>query len=535
MRLFSEKLEKLHMPLMLLTLVLAVLFRIVAINWGMPHGNLHPDEGIIYYRAYENVLNHTFEVHEYSRPNHVTIKLNTLLYLAIQEIGFSTRGLNDFDVNFNEHLGLFITASRLLIAAFSLGTVLFAYLISKRFGKNQALFASLIFAVFPAFVEHSHYITPDIPLLFFLLGTVWASLKYMDEPSNKWLFWMCFFTAAGFCEKYPGIFGCLIIAVSVIYSHIKSPLTIVKKGIIAILLFLLGIMVVSPILIVDFKTVLNAMIGQNHPHHLGADGLNFFETIMYYGGQTAVHVGLILLLLSIYGIVRGVRRNFKETLILLTLFVYLIPISVLKVHWERYTLPLYADCILFAAAGLKYLLTDLNEIFKKKERLANIATLVIAALAISSQMAGGAAMLGHFLAPDSRIALQETFANWEITEDNTAHDCNTPLDPGGYYGAWMNFEYDPLLYKYGGAPAYVMTSSAQRDLYFSSDQDYYGVFADFYRKLDAEHDLVSLFTVENPQSHFVELVNIWDSLRTVRRYMKGAMTGYEIRLYRIVR
>ena len=121
-----------------------------------------------------------------------------------------------------------------------------------------------------------------------------------------------------------------------------------------------------------------------------------------------------------------------------------------------------------------------------------------------------------------------------ITVQNTVQDCNTPLDPGGYYGAFSEFEEgDPAKYKYGNSPKFVMTSSAQRDLYLEADPEVYGWIADFYERLDEYYPLVYLFPVEKPGCHFLEFQNIWFSARSIYRYMRGAAVGYEIRLYQL--
>ena len=276
---FKERLkEKLnHWYFLLLTLIFAVaaILRIVGAGWGMPHDNLHPDEGIIFWSAYECTLNRDFEVHVYYRPNHVSVKMNTLLYVGIQELYFAPQGQNDFALNYSQNFALFTTASRILTALFGVGTVIWAYFIGLFWGKKQALFAALLFAIFPSFIQHSHYITPDIPLLFFLMGVLWAALCYQRKPSVSWLFWMSFFAALATCEKYPGVYGCVIIAVAVCATRIKKPAMIVRDGCLAILFFVLGILAVSPVLLIDFRTVLEVIASQNHQHHIGADGLDF--------------------------------------------------------------------------------------------------------------------------------------------------------------------------------------------------------------------------------------------------------------------
>lgn len=529
---WKEKIEKWHFWILGLIFVLAVILRLVGIGWGMPHDNLHPDEGLIFGQAYQCALNHNFEVRDYYRPNHVSIKLNTLLYVGIQELYFAPQGQTDFALNYSQHFALFTVASRVLTALFSMGTVVLAYLIALLWGRRQALFATLLFAIFPSFIEHSHYITPDIPLLFFLMGVLWAAFGYLKKPSVHWLFWMSFFTALATCEKYPGAYGCAVIAATVCVVHFKKPMKIVRDGFFAIFFFVLGILAVSPILLVDIRTVLEVMAGQNKQYHIGADGLNFGQTLLFYGETAAVHWGLVLTVSCIYGIVRSFMKNVKQTLILLAFLAYIVPISVLSVHWERYTLPIYAAGLLFGAFGVFYILEDLKGILKKDLKVSLLAYFLLFLLPTGSLMAGAVAVSGSFLAPDSRILLQEVVAEMGVTSNNTVADCNTPLDPGGFYGAFSNFEGgDPAKFKYGDFIKFVMTSSAQRDLFLEADPEVYGWIAEFYRKLDENYPLVYLFQVEKPSSHFIELQNIWYAARSVYRYMRGAAVGYEIRLY----
>ena len=532
---FKEKFDRWYFLMLVPIFAAAVILRIVGIGWGMPHGNLHPDEVLIYNQAYQCALNRDFEVHDYYRPNHVSIKMNTLLYIGIQELYFAPLGQDDFALNYNGNFALFTTASRVLTALFGVGTVILAYCIGLFWGRKQALFATLLFAVFPSFVEHSHYITPDIPLLFFLMGVLWAAFCYQRKPSVAWLFWMSFFTALATCEKYPGAYGCVIIAVAVCAAHIKKPVMIIKNGCLAILFFILGIMAVSPVLLIDLRTVLEVMAGQNKQYHIGADGLNFGETLLFYTKTTGVHLGLLLTVSSIYGIIRSFRKNAKLTVILLSFLAYIVPISTLSIHWERYTLPIYAAGILFGAVGAFYILEDLQGLLKKTFPAILIVYSVFILLPACSLLAGSMAVSGSFLAPDSRIILQDVFAEIDVTVNNTIYDCNTPLDPGGFYGAFLNFEDgDPGKCKYGGGPKFIMTSSAQRDLYLAADPEVYGWIANFYRQLDERYPLVYLFTVETPSPHFLELQNIWYSAKSVYRYMRGAAAGYEIRLYQLL-
>ena len=181
-----------------------------------------------------------------------------------------------------------------------------------------------------------------------------------------------------------------------------------------------------------------------------------------------------------------------------------------------------------------YLLDDLSRVMKKKRVLAIAVYLWLLLVPVASLASSAMAVAGSFLAPDSRILLQENFTAANITKQNSVYDCNTPLDPGGYYGAFGNFVAgDPAQYKYGSCPTFVVTSSAQRDLYLEADPEIYGGVANFYKKLDEEYTMVYIHTVELPSYHFFEFQNIWFAARSVYRYLNGASVGYEIRVYQM--
>ena len=191
--------------------------------------------------------------------------------------------------------------------------------------------------------------------------------------------------------------------------------------------------------------------------------------------------------------------------------------------------------LLFGTFGVFYIVEDFRMVLEKNCIVSCAVYFLLFLLPVGSLTAGAMAVTGSFLAPDSRILLQEVFADMNVNSNNTVYDCNTPLDPGGYYGAFSNFEAgDPTKYKYGHTPRFVMTSSAQRDLYLAADPEVYGWIADFYKKLDSDYHLVYLYQVETPSSHFWELKNILYAAKSVYRYMRGAAVGYEIRLYQLM-
>ena len=53
---FKEKAGRLYFIMPVLIIALALLLRIVGADWGMPHSDLHPDEGLIFSQAYQCAL-----------------------------------------------------------------------------------------------------------------------------------------------------------------------------------------------------------------------------------------------------------------------------------------------------------------------------------------------------------------------------------------------------------------------------------------------------------------------------------------------
>jgi 4-amino-4-deoxy-L-arabinose transferase-like glycosyltransferase len=72
------------------------------------------------------------------------------------------------------------------IALFSAAAMVLVYLITRRLHPNKwtALLATLLLAISPTVVDHSHRIGPDIVALFFLLVSAYFAIRIVDEPTT---------------------------------------------------------------------------------------------------------------------------------------------------------------------------------------------------------------------------------------------------------------------------------------------------------------------------------------------------------------
>ncbi|MBI2011817.1 glycosyltransferase family 39 protein [Candidatus Daviesbacteria bacterium] len=97
--------------------------------------------------------------------------------------------------------------ARFVSILFSLGSIVFLYLITKRYlDKFSAYLAAILFAITPFVVFFSRAILPESSLLFFCLGMVYFTDRWIYEDKRNLLLLSIFFTSAAFLTKPMAIF-----------------------------------------------------------------------------------------------------------------------------------------------------------------------------------------------------------------------------------------------------------------------------------------------------------------------------------------
>lgn len=109
--------------------------------------------------------------------------------------------------------------SRLVSVLFSLGSLVFVYLITKRYRDTfTALVAAFIFALLPFNVFFSRTTLPEPTFIFFALGMLYFLDRWIYEGKTKWYLLGAVFGMATFLLKPWGLF----FALPLIYSIIKK-------------------------------------------------------------------------------------------------------------------------------------------------------------------------------------------------------------------------------------------------------------------------------------------------------------------------
>lgn len=105
---------------------------------------------------------------------------------------------------------------RLVSVLFSLGSIIFVYLITRRYkGTFTALVVAAIFALLPFNIFFSRTTLPEPTFIFFALGLIYFVDRWIYESEQRWLWWGLLFSVGAFLLKPWAVFFALPLLYSI--------------------------------------------------------------------------------------------------------------------------------------------------------------------------------------------------------------------------------------------------------------------------------------------------------------------------------
>jgi hypothetical protein len=99
-----------------------------------------------------------------------------------------------------------LIGSRLVTIALYLGTIALAYSFSRSsYGRFPATIIAFAFATSAGFVANAHFLTVDMPLLFWMLAAFWAAHRLISAPSTRNYAIAGFLIGIATATKYNGL------------------------------------------------------------------------------------------------------------------------------------------------------------------------------------------------------------------------------------------------------------------------------------------------------------------------------------------
>lgn len=340
--------------MLLLALVTALAFCLFGITWGRVE-DWNPDQMAL------RPLSLKLKPHGYQKPPFHTFVNHVLVIWPISLAENAGKIITGRSQNFNE---LTLVASRLVTAAMFLGIVLIAYKIADAFcGRNAARIITLILATCAGFLEQTHFLTVDIPVVFWMMLTLLFASRIIFEPTTKNYFATGLCTGLATATKYNG----LAVGVSIVVAHLLSQswrwraFIPDKKLCIGLVMVPLGFILGNPYCVFDWQRF-RADFAYNYavaPRYNGQTGVGFnrffygiFEILGWPGG-------ILMVVLVIISILLLVRRKTEQRaaqcfLLCASVFVlYTLKIGSFPRVPMRFVLPAVPFLILMAGPALR--------------------------------------------------------------------------------------------------------------------------------------------------------------------------------------
>jgi len=347
----SNKTVILAALLLVILFAAGAFFRYYAINWGLP-AELNVDETHFVPRAIKFGTG-DLNPHFFFYPS-LYMYMLFVSYAVYFVAGYVTGvfgSATDFAIQYFIDPSPFYIIGRCLTATLNLLTAVLVYRIAARFfNRNTALVATAAFLFSPLCAVHSHYVTSDVPLTFFLTLDMYLGLRMMESGRRK------FYLAAGFvlglsmATKYTSVLFAPVLVLMHFMGTANKPGSSWKDWILKGDLYFMGIVAYAgfflgcPYHLLDFKTfsvqLLNT-IETTSGYWLGLENVQnmWLRIITDY---LANGVGIPVLVLAAAGMILSLATRHRYGIVLSAtiLFFYVMLGRYRNFSFDRYWIPI---------------------------------------------------------------------------------------------------------------------------------------------------------------------------------------------------
>ncbi|MCG8573041.1 MAG: glycosyltransferase family 39 protein, partial [Spirochaetes bacterium] len=419
-----EKYGKYKFFLLLFIIIIAFLLRANQADWGFPLLT-HPDEPSIANHPYKMIVNNTLDPQNYHKGCQVSIYINSILFDLASRLYFKKSLVQTFP----ENMTFFYYIARIVMAIFGTLSVLVVFLIGKEHSANLGLFSAFLFALFPSYVNHSHYATADISLTFFILLVVLYAIRYLKNPSNLNFIVMCICSGLATVEKYPGLLTSLLIAFVVFFQNKQGFKVLFTKLCYAFVLFILFVFLFSPFLFIKYYYVIGSVVSEARPFHAGVEPLSYTGTLLFYLKAYMSFSSVFLIFFMIMGLAGVILKKIKYLIPVFFGIIYCLFLSKLSLHWERWALPMYITPIFLTAFGFLFVY---EWIIKREKHFKYPFMLLFFAVVFTiflNYLTININRLDRLAIPDIRVTALQYLEENNITKDNSHYSTYTPFAP----------------------------------------------------------------------------------------------------------
>ena len=498
--------------LLIIILVLAFLTRVWGIDFGLPY-LYHPDEP--HYLQSAQIL---FKTH-WPDPNQLIEPTSSKLVYVVNALAyvpyyFTGKLLGLFEspadipspVLINMGVGVIAKPStvllgRLISLFLGVASVFLIYKIaSRQFNFMVGLLSALLLAISPWNVAHSHYITPDVYVVFFTLLVYWGAINL--SPQGNIHMYLISGIALG-CLVSAKINGVLI-SIPLLWAHFYQAR---KKWLqdfrfhLMVLAGLITFLITTPYFLVDARRVIKDVIDLGSHYSTGHAGMEG-DSLRWYIFNLGRAEGLVALL-ALVEIGRGLFLRLKPQ-IFISIYPasYFIFISSFTVRNDRTILPILPFLCILASSFLYSFYEWLR--LRSESKIASSISILLILLTISVPVFRTIEYDQYF----STINSRETARIW--IEENLPPGSKIVIEP---YSPFV----DPGHFSVTGVLRIIQH---EPKWYVENDYEYIilasGMFGRFFAEPERYSNEVALYNA------------FFQRFRLVKLFLDG---GYEVRIY----
>ncbi len=496
-------------------LLLGFILRFQGLDFGFPL-RVHSDEEYITNTTYDAIIKKSFDTPVLNRPNYISLYLNSITYQVTSQIIYD----KPITETFSEHHLTYLWLSRFIVALFGTLSILIMYLIGKEYSNYLGYLSAFVVAIFPTYIQQSHYATPDIPLLFFILFGIFLSIRYLKNPSNLILIVMVSIMAIGFAEKYFAFVLSVLIVTVVVIANYHNRVKLIFALSEIILVFAVAILVFSPNLYHHLDTLYSMFFIGYEKVHPGADGLDYLGTLVFYIKTYIGTVNIFFIFFFFIGFYYSIKEHKWASFPLLFSLIYWALISTMATHWIRWSLPMYITPIILSCFGILVLYKKY-----KYSREIRAGLLIIILIALIPLILNGVRVSAEFTLQDTRNVALNQLNDLGVNLSNSLYEGYSPFYPTGYGDL---FDKEKNISKY----EYVILSSEVYQRYFD-EKNKYKRQIDFYNNISS-YNLIKEY--KPCISDRPEVSNIINDIQFFKKYLINELQCYQgptIKVYKI--
>ncbi len=333
--------------------------RLHGIAFGLPALN-DPDELTFELGAVRMLRGMTLNPGWFGHPATTTIYLMAVINVAVFLTGRIAGWFPSIEVFGNalySDPSWVILPGRIAMVLFSVGTIYLTYRMTCRlFDRRTGLFAAALLAVNPVHIAWSQIIRSDIMASFFMLLCMLAALRIYREGRWRDHVWASLWLGVSVATKWPSAIAAVAVAGALILRAMERPEERRRSFVHFCLVGAMSIgfmLLTSPFMLLNYKTLIHNLHGEAQVHHLGATGGSLWENAWWYlSGPVLTGLGVAGAALALWGLViLARRREALAVLLSVTLALFLL-LCGQKLIWERWALPLMPMLAIAGAGGM---------------------------------------------------------------------------------------------------------------------------------------------------------------------------------------